>query len=243
MLNRFALAGLALLCLISFSCRRSKANEPWISRHAPWSDGEVSTYDVLKGDTIVGKSVYTIRSAETGGRQVWEIVGVNSSESGGLHDSIAAALSFDELKSLSSFQVRDAIARLDTVVSSYAGSKVKVTARAGQTQTLPISANTFDSSILLMAIRTLDLRPDAHYLLTSVSSFVPWTKPADVQVLGDETVKVPSGEFACRKLALQIAGMTMNLWYERDAPHRYVKFENRNNNSTAVLTTYTAGSR
>jgi len=50
MLNRFALAGLALLCLISVSCRRPKASEPWISRHAPWSDGEVSTFDVLKGD-------------------------------------------------------------------------------------------------------------------------------------------------------------------------------------------------
>ena len=239
-LRHIGAAGAALLSLLAISCPKRQAGEPLIPRHAVWSDGEVSTYDVLKDDSVVGKSVYTIRLAETLGKRVWEIIGVNSSEDAGLHDSVAATLSFDELKSLNSFQVRNAIARLDTVVSSYSGNKVKVTARAGQTQSLSISANTFDNSILVMVIRSLDLKPDAHYLLTSVAGFGPWTKPADVQVLGEETVRVPAGEFACRKVALQIAGWTMNLWYERAAPHRYIKFENENNNSAAVLTKYTS---
>ena len=238
MSNRFALAGLALLCLLSFSCRRPKANEPWISRHAPWSDGEVSTFDVIKDDSVVGRSVYTIRETEVRGRRAWEILGVNSSDDGGLHDSVAATLSYDELKSLGSIQVRNMIARLDTVVSRYDRDKVIITARAGQSQSLPVSANTFDNSILVIVIRALDLKPDAHFLLTSVASFGPWTKPTDVQVLGEDTVTVPAGRFTCRKVALQLAGWTMNLWYERDAPHRYVKFENQNNNSTAVLTSY-----
>jgi hypothetical protein len=240
MLNRFALAGLALLCLFTFSCHRPKASEPWISRRAPWSDGEVSCFDVVKDDSVVGRSVYTIRATDVRGRRAWEILGVNSSADGGLHDSVAATLSYDELRSLGSVQVRNMIARLDTVVSRYDRDKVTITARAGQSQALPISANTFDNSILVIVLRALDLKPDAHFLLTSVASFGPWTKPADVQVLGEDTVTVPAGRFACRKVALQLAGWTMNLWYEGAAPHRYVKFENRNNNSTAVLTSYKA---
>jgi hypothetical protein len=238
MLKRSVVAVLLLLALLAVSCRKPKSAEAWIPRHAPWSDGEVSSYDVLKDDSIVGQSVYSIRATEIRDRRAWEILGVNSSADGGLHDSVAATLSYDELKSLGSIQVRNMIARLDTVVSRYDREKVVITARAGQAQSLPVSANTFDNSILVIVIRALDLKPDARFLLTSVASFGPWTKPADVQVLGEDTVTVPAGRFACRKVALQLAGWTMNLWYERDAPYRYIKFENRNNNSTAVLTGY-----
>lgn len=226
-------------CLLLWgACPKRPPPETWIPRHANWQDGEVSTYDVLKGDTVVGQSVFTVRSADLGGKRVWAITGVNSSSAEGLHDSVFATLSFDDLKSLSSSQIRNVSGRLDTVVSRYAPGTVQIRAGGGQSQTLVVSANAFDNSILVAAIRSLDLKPGAHYLLTSVASFGPWTKSADVQVLADDTVSVPAGTFICRKVSLEIAGWPMNLWYEREAPYRYVKFENTVNNSSAVLTDY-----
>ncbi len=236
---------LAVACclLLWVACPKRRPAEAWIPRHANWQDPEVSTYNVMKGDTVVGQSVFTIRSADLTGKRVWEITGVNSSSAQGLHDSVTATLSFDDLKSLGSFQVRNAGSHLDTVVSRYASGTVQIKASGGQSQTLVITANAFDNSILIAAIRSLDLKPGAHYLLTSVACFAPSTKPADVQVLADDTVSVPAGKFACRKVSLEIAGWPMHLWYEREAPYRYVKFENTVNNSSAVLTTYVAGSR
>jgi hypothetical protein len=220
------------------ACPKRPKPEAEIPRHANWQDPEVSTYDVLRGDSVIGNSVFTIRSTDLAGKRVWEITGVNSSSAQGLHDSVCATLSFDDLKSLGSFQVRNAGSRLDTVVSRYAPGTVQIKASAGQTQTLVVPANAFDNSILIAAIRSLDLKPGAHYLLTSVASFAPSTKPADVQVLADDTVSVPAGKFACRKVSLEIAGWPMQLWYEREAPYRYIKFENTVNNSSAVLTNY-----
>jgi hypothetical protein len=232
---------LAVACglLLWAACPKRSKPEAEIPRHANWQDPEVSTYSVMKGDTVVGQSVFTIRSADLAGKRVWEITGVNSSSAQGLHDSVTATLSFEDLKSLGSFQVRNAGSRLDTVVSRYAPGTVQIKASGGQSQTLVVSANAFDNSILIAAIRSLDLKPGAHYLLTSVASFAPSTKPADVQVLADDTVSVPAGRFSCRKVSLEIAGWPMNLWYEREAPYRYIKFENTVNNSSAVLTNYT----
>jgi len=233
-------------CLLFWvACPKRQPAEAWIPRHANWQDPEVSTYDVMKGDTVVGQSVFTIRSAigqargpAPTGNRIWEITGVNSSSAQGLHDSVCATLSFDDLKSLGSFQIRNAGSRLDTVVSRYASGTVQIKASGGQAQTLVVPVNAFDNSILTAVIRSLDLKPGAHYLLTSVASFGPWTKPADVQVLADDTVSVPAGKFACHKVSLEIAGWPMHLWYEREAPYRYVKFENTVNNSSAVLTSY-----
>jgi hypothetical protein len=238
---------LVACCLLLWvACPKRPKPEAWIPRHANWQDGEVSTYNVMKGDTVAGQSVFTIRSAigqargpAPTGNRVWEITGVNSSSAQGLHDSVTATLSFDDLKSLGSFQIRSVASRLDTVISRYASGTVQIRASGGQAQTLVVPVNAFDNSILVAAIRSLDLKPGAHYLLTSVASFGPWTKPADVQVLADDTVNVPAGRFACRKVSLEIAGWPMHLWYEREAPYRYVKFENTVNNSSAVLTDYT----
>jgi hypothetical protein len=220
------------------ACPKRPKPEAWIPRHAHWQDGEVSTYDVLKGDTVVGRTVFSIRSADLDGKRVWAVTGVNSSSAQGLHDSVFATLSFDDLRSLSSYQIRSVSGRLDTVVSRYAPGTVQIKAGDGQSQTLVVPVNAFDNSILVAAIRSLDLKPGAHYLLTSVASFGPWTKPADVQVLADDTVSVPAGKFTCHKVSLEIAGWPMNLWYEREAPYRYIKFENTVNNSSAVLTDY-----
>jgi hypothetical protein len=220
---------------------RKSAQVPWIPRRASWADGEVSSYDVLRNDTIDGKTVFRFRQAVDHNQPVWEITGVNTAfqnEFALLHDSISALLTRDSLKPVRTFQVRNLMARQDTVTTRYEKDRVIVVANAGKTDTLAAPNNTFDNSILLMVIRTLDLQPGAKFLLTSVAAFGPWTKPTDIEVQGEETVTVPAGQFVCCRVALQIAGYTLYLWYEKAAPHRYVRFENRTNGSTAVLTKY-----
>jgi hypothetical protein len=245
----FRTVGFAFGVLALFSgCSKPKAGPAvvsWIPKHADWPDGETSYYDVLRNDTVTGKTVFRIFETQLAGKPVYEIAGVNTALAEGitvLHDSIGAILTRDSLRSLSAFQVRNRMSGQDTIISRYEpavrAGKVILTSNGGRTQTLAAPDNTFDNSILMMAIRALDLKPGAHYLLTSVASFGPWTKPADVEVTGEETITVPAGEFACHKVTLQIAGYTLGLWYERREPHRYVRFENRGNNSVAVLTGY-----
>jgi hypothetical protein len=228
-------------CTAILTCRNSRApTAPWIPRHAPWPEQEVSYYDVLKNDTLAGRSTYQVRLTEFNRTPVYEITGINSSVSGPastIHDSAVALLTRDSLKSVRTFQTRNALVRQDTVISRYDKGAVTVTTKTGS-RVLPVSSNTFDNSILVIAVRAFDLKPGAKYLLTSLATFGPWTKPADLEVLGDDTVTVPAGNFFCRKVLLELAGWTMQLWYERDIPHRYVKFENKNNLSVAVLTRY-----
>jgi len=242
----------ALAVLLAGSgCPRPKQSpQPWLTRHAHWPDGEVSRYDVLRADTVVGQAIIRVRHDREQGQPAYAVISVNSSVTPGrlegqvsnlpllLHDSIAAWLTADSLKPLRSFQIRNLLNRQDTVVSIYQAGKVTVTANGSFTGTLAAPENTFDNSILVMAIRSLELAPGAHYALTSLAAFGPWTKPADVDVEGEELVTVPAGTFACYKLNLEIAGYALNLWYEKAEPRRYVRFENRSNNSVAVLTGY-----
>jgi hypothetical protein len=128
--------------------------------------------------------------------------------------------------------------RTDTVMSSYERGKVNLVTNGGRALKLDAPANTFDNSIIVMAIRSLDLKPGAKYSLNSLASFAPWVKPAEVEVLGLDTVVVPAGRFVSHKVALGITGYRLYLWYENDGAKRYVRFENPTNNSSAVLTRY-----
>jgi hypothetical protein len=233
------IVSLLLTCLLVLipSC----ATQPWIPRHACWPDQEVSYYNVLRNDTVNGHTVFRISSCSLDARPVYEFTCVNDAWVGDmllLHDSVAADLTGDSLNPISGFQVRTSMAHSDTVITEYRAGKVVVTSSGSSKQTLNVPNNTFDASILVMAIRSLEFSPGAKYTLISLSSFGPWTKPAEVEVLGEDTVKVPAGQFVCWKLMLEFAGYELYLWYEKDAPRRYVRFENPANNSSAVLTGY-----
>jgi hypothetical protein len=191
---------------------------------------------------VNGQTVLQISSCSLAQQPVYEFTCVNDARAGDLlllHDSIAAYLTRDSLNPISGSQIRTSMARSDTVATTYDAGKVAVTT-GGKKQMLDAPNNTFDASILVMAIRALEFSPGAKYALTSLSSFGPWIKPADVEVLGEDTVKVPAGQFVSWKLMLEIAGYKLYLWYEKAAPRRYVRFENPANNSSAVLTGYEA---
>jgi hypothetical protein len=226
------------------ACRRLTApRTAWLPRHAPWPDNETSCYDVLRSDTIVGRAVIHVRREPEENRPAYCIVSVNRNAEPGigrllLHDSIAAWLSADSLIPLRSYQVRNRLSQQDTVVSVYQPGRVSLTLAGRATRVLDAPSNTFDNSILVTAIRTLELVPGAHYALTSLAVFGPWTKPVDIDVEGEETVTVPAGTFPCYRLGLQIAGFKLHLWYEKNEPRRYVRFENASGSSVAVLTSY-----
>lgn len=239
----FNLAAIIIALLVA-GCPGRKTTAPetrWIPRQPPWPNYEVSHYAVLREQETTGVTTVSIRKLPHQPKPRYELIVVNNALVEGiqlLHDSIATLLTADSLKPVNAFQVRALPAKQETVISRYERQQVIVSGNQGKTAILPITDNTFDNSILLTAIRSLPLSPGASYLLTSVASFGPWTKPADIVVLREDTVTVPAGRFICYLVGLQIAGHSLKLWYEKAPPHRYIRFEHPVAHSSAVLTKY-----
>jgi hypothetical protein len=251
--RRFSLLVALGLVLLAAGCPKPAArasSAAWIPKQAPWPDNETSWYDVLRDSTLTGRTMVRIQAVAADsttarrGTREYAVIATNTAISAGMtlmHDSIFALLTRDSLKSVSAFQVRNLPTRQDTVISRYQGNHVVLTTNGGRTASLDAPENTYDNSILLTVIRTLDLKPESRFSLSSVASFGPWTKPADLTVVGVDSITVPAGKFVCNHCALEIAGYTLDLWYEQPAPHRYVKFENKSGGSSAVLSSYESG--
>lgn len=200
----------------------------------------------MRNDTVTGHATFRVGSRELRTGRACEIACVNRAVVGDmevLHDSISALLTADSLIPISSFQIRKSFSRTDTVISRYDRGRVSLATNGGKKLALDAPPNTFDNSILVMAIRALDMKPGARYALNSLASFAPWVKPADVEVLGLDTTTVPAGKYVCHKVALEIAGHRLFLWYDTSAAKRYIRFENPAGNSSAVLTRQSAPGR
>jgi hypothetical protein len=235
---------LSAALLVLAGCMNRAREERRIPLHADWPDGETAVYDVMRGDSLVGRSRQRIDQTVLNGAPVYDVVSVNMTtiaDVAQLHDSFATQLRRSDLSPIQGFQVSSIAIRQDTVVSNYEPGRVRLGRSGGQRLVLKTPANSYDNSALLIVMRALEFRPGAKYALNSIAAFAGSVKPADVEFAAEETVETPAGEFLCNRVTLQIAGHTLQVWYEKAAPHRYVRFENPAAGSSAVLARYGVG--
>lgn len=81
----------------------------------------------------------------------------------------------------------------------------------------------YDDESLLWVVRGMDLREGYEASFQNVNAGTGQTFPVDVKVEGQETVRVPGGEFTAWKIRVRTASVTQFAWVEAEGSRRLVK--------------------
>lgn len=81
----------------------------------------------------------------------------------------------------------------------------------------------YDDESLLWLVRGMDLREGYEVSYQNVNAGTGQTFPVDLRVEGQETVRVPAGEFTAWKVRVRTASVTQFVWVEAEGSRRLVK--------------------
>jgi uncharacterized membrane protein YhfC len=209
-----------LLVLLS-ACAGPPA-QPLAFTSAPWSDGEISTYDVLdKAGTLLGTASWSWQRSPEGWTQAYEL------NLGGRLDHGEVVIGPD-LRPLRSWRELGG-RRLE---ATYGADKITIqqTATDGKvtTKELQPTADSVDNDASLMVQRALPLAAGYVTRYTDVIPTTGLTAPTKLTVTGAETVTVPAGAFPTWHAVMDFgAGSQHDGWYGQEAPYLLLKYRNR----------------
>ena len=208
-----------LLALLS-ACA-SKPAQPLTFNPAPWSDGEISTYDVLdKAGTLLGTASWSWQRSPEGWTQAYEL------NLGGRLDHGEVVIGPD-LRPLRSW--RELAGR--RLEATYSADKITIqqTATDGKvtTKELQPTADSVDNDASLMVQRALPL---AAGYVTRYTDVIPTTSlaaPIRLSVTSAENITVPAGTFPAWRVVMESGGVQHDGWYGQEAPYLLLKYRNR----------------
>jgi hypothetical protein len=125
-----------------------------------------------------------------------------------------------------------------TISSEFQEGKVNVKAElptGTQNATVELTEPVYHNDALLLSLMAMELEPGAHIKFTHYNPSNSQTANYDITVLNEETVNVPAGEFQTYKLKLDYSdGLSVHYaWYQKDTPHKMIKYNNTDANTTA----------
>jgi tetratricopeptide (TPR) repeat protein len=184
----------------------------------PWVDGERLQLNMtLGGGLDVGTTEYYSDLAESDGRKVWR-VGERSFAAVNSFSAVQADFgTFRPLTSRWKMLIGD-------VSATYKPGEVELR-RAGVAEPTIVKLDeaVFDNEEAMDVMRRLPLKAGYKAKIPVFSSLGGATVPIELEVVGEEEIEAPAGQFKCFKTKLNIMGQTF--WFSDDA-HRYlVKFE------------------
>lgn len=193
----------------------------------PWADGEMLQYSMrLAAGLPLGTMIYAVQSATLDGRRIWrttKITYVVASDQQGLSRVDADFDSFHPLSSVFRFPAVG-----DTAAEYKPREVVITTRRSGQetTRKLELDKIVYDNEQGVEVFRRLPLDQVTEMSVPILAPFGAGEIDIGLKVMGQETVEVPAGKFACRKVNLSPVNQTF--WFSTDE-HRYlVKIEANN---------------
>ena len=225
------LAGLILLLLAA--CGGPAAQPPTFSP-APWSDGEVSSYDVINRDGApLGTASWTWRRSPEGWAQAYELSLAGRADRGEVvvGPDLRSRRSWREPggKRFEAEYGADAIAITTTDADGESTSK-----------TLKPPAAAVDNDVSLQAQRALPLAASYAAGYTDVIPTTGSLAPVRLKVTGAETVTVPAGTFPAWRVEMDFGSGKHDAWYGQDAPYPLVKYLNRGSGAAFVLRSMSA---
>ncbi|MBM4459690.1 MAG: YhfC family intramembrane metalloprotease [Chloroflexi bacterium] len=220
------MAGIALMLLVGCG----PAGQPFKFDTPPWSDGEVTVYDVLsrEGATLGSTRWSWSRGADGVWTQAYELTMT------GRHDRGEVVLDAD-LRPLRSWREMsgsrlETIYGVETITISRTAADGKITS-----QELKRPADAVDNEISLQAQRALPLAAGYATRYTDVIPATGLTAPIQLRVTGAETLTVPAGTFATWRTVMSTGPTSHDAWYGQAAPYPLVKYVNRSSGATFVL--------
>ena len=225
--SRLALAAVLLIVFLT-ACAGPPA-QPLAFNPAPWSDGEVSTYDVRdKAGTLVGTATWSWQRSPEGWSQAYEL-----NLSGRLdRGEVVMAPDLRPLRSWRELGGR----RLE---ATYGADKITIqqTATDGTVTTKEVkpTADSVDNDASLMVQRALPLAAGYVTRYTDIIPTTGLTAPIRLTVTGAETVTVPAGTFPAWRVVMESGSVQHDGWYGQEAPYLLLKYRNRTSGAVFEL--------
>lgn len=222
------------LGIIFLSCKREKPGIKLLP--CEWKDGEIRTYSVIvKGDTI-GKTTYKIKYVKEG----YEIDVLTEIESKGQKTSDHSIVTVEKntlrpLKEERKISVGDLVYEVKAIYTQK-NSKIKIKTPMGEKETqIELSENSFDNETITMVLRNIPFKTGYKAKIYSIVPLSATSVPIEINVMENEIIKVPAGEFESRKINLKFAGREINIWYNEKSPREMIKYEDTQQGITMVL--------
>lgn len=187
----------------------------------PWVDGERLQLNIaLAAGTDIGMCEYRADSVQqANGHKMWR---VGARLSAGTESVSSVDVDAETFRPLTS---RWKHSLLGEVTATYKSNEVDVL-RVGKTQPVvtPMDSDVYDNEEAMHAMRRLPFQVGYKATMRVFSTLGSTTVISiGLEVVGKETVEVPSGKFDCFKVHLSL--VNQDFWFSTDAHHYLVKFE------------------
>lgn len=83
----------------------------------------------------------------------------------------------------------------------------------------------FDTDTSAWLWRSIDLRQDAEVTYRSVNVFQQRSQLVRIQVVGQDALATPAGDFLAWQIEIRPGLDRQNVWFEVDAPHRLIRWD------------------
>jgi hypothetical protein len=102
------------------------------------------------------------------------------------------------------------------------------------TASIDVPSNALDNDQLLMTLRALPFAQGYAADYVTVVAQNALRVNTTIAVVGTETIEVPAGSYEAWHVELQAGQSTQNAWYQVDAPHMLVQYDNGANRMVLV---------
>lgn len=195
-----------------------------------WAKTEISQYRIVTAGDTVGDHIIQLHRVEHDGGPALSITSETMAGAAGqeTHDSAWVLVWLPDLRPIHSAR-RISNPEMDMAFELvYGHEQVRTTALSPsgpKDLVLPVGPLDFDNEQVTTLIRALPLAPGEPFEFNVIIGAVGMKVPAELALVGIESVEVPVGAFECRRVRLTIAGQNVDIWYELAGPRRLVRYE------------------
>ncbi|MFO7639540.1 MAG: DUF3108 domain-containing protein [bacterium] len=194
-----------------------------------WAESEISQYSVVVDEDTVGQHIVQLHRVEFESVPALNLVieTLSGDEGTVSHDSAWVMLRLADLRPIRSSRSISNPEFTASIEVSYSRDSARVSALtpAGpESGAIPLEPLDYDNDQVTQLVRALPLEPDTALTFGVVIGIIGDKTPAELRLVGTETVTVPAGTFDCRRVQLTIAGQQVDIWYETEGLRRMVRY-------------------
>lgn len=222
-----------LAALLAAACGATATPKPSVGPSVPWGASERSELNIERGGKIEGTIVFIIVAKDGG------YVFTTETVLGPVKDVSQVRVDGDLRPVGSTRELTGAGAADFALLSVYDKGKLSIEAKTAEGQkaaSISVPADVWDNDQSLMSARALPLRADYSHTRAIVVPASATVVQTGYKVVATEKVDVPAGSYNSYKVELDFGSGKHYAWYDVNAPHHLVKYENTGVQRVFVLT-------
>ena len=191
---------------------------------APWQDGATARYQWLDGS---GSEIGTSEIACVREGDAWVIT--QSDQITGFDQAFEVRVSAATLAPLGEHKRIQSADTEAEITTRYEGGKLEIEATVNgeaRSASVDVPAHVLDNDQLLMTLRALPFAEGYRGEVVVVVAQNALKVPMEITIQGQEQIEVPAGTFQTWRVELLAAQTKQTAWYQVDAPHMLVLYDN-----------------